>query len=138
MRWCARCGLPIDDGLILCARCVPREDLQQSANIELTSPPHVVLDAEGRVVEAIPGYGKSTVKAHDMSKGSKTRAPLRAVEKVQWNNDRQRNERAVWLYDRNNNVYCETWFDLDTGQIAWGPKTGPLDDQSIHGNGNEP
>jgi hypothetical protein len=47
--------------------------------------------------------------------------------------DRGRYERVVWFYDRSNNVYCETWFDLDTGEITWGPKRGPLDDQSIHG-----
>lgn len=135
MRWCARCGVPIDDGLLLCAQCVPRENLQQSVNIELTSPPHVILDAEGKVVENVPGYGKSTVKAYDMSASSKNRSPLRAVEKVQWNHDRNRHERAVWLYDRDNNLYCETWFDQDTGQITWGPKSGALDDQSIHGKG---
>src|ERR1700733_7225196 len=116
-----------------CARCVPREHLQQNVNIELTSPPKVILDREGNITEEIPGSGKSTVKAYGMSTGSKGRSPLRAVEKVQWNHDRSRYERAVWLYDRNDNLYCETWFNLDTGEIAWGPKMGPLDDQSIHG-----
>jgi hypothetical protein len=133
MRWCARCGAPIDDGLLLCPECVPREHLQQNVNIELTTPPHVIFDAEGNVVASLPGSGKSTVKAFDMSGKSKSRSPLRAVEKVQWNHDRQRYERAVWLFDRSNNLYCETWFDEDTGQIAWGPKFGALDDQSVHG-----
>ena len=134
MRWCARCGASIDDGLILCTQCVPKEHLRQSVNIELTSPPKIIFDCEGKITETIPGSGKTTVKAFDMSAGSTTRSPLRAVEKVQWNRDRNRYERAVWLYDRNDNLYCETWFDLDTGEIAWGPKMGPLDDQSIHGN----
>jgi hypothetical protein len=133
MRWCARCGSPIDEGLILCAQCVPREYLQQSVNIRLTSAPRVVFDSEGNIAENIPGSGTSTAKAYDMSAGSKGRSPLRAVEKVQWNLDRNRYERAVWLFDRNENVYSETWFDLDTGEITWGPKVGPLDDQSIHG-----
>jgi hypothetical protein len=133
MRWCARCGASIDDGLILCSLCVSRQHLQQSVTIELTSPPMVILDHDRRMIEEIPGSGKMTVKAYDMSTGSKKRSPLRAVEKVQMNHDRNRYERAVWLYDRNDNLYCETWFDLDTGGITWGPKMGPLDDQSIHG-----
>jgi hypothetical protein len=103
-------------------------------NIQMTSAPHVILDSAGNLIESIPGSGKSTVKAYDMSVGSKKRSPLRAVEKVQWSYDRNRYERAVWLFDRDDNQYCETWFDQDTGAISWGPKMGPLDDQSIHGN----
>jgi hypothetical protein len=133
MSWCANCGVPINDGLLLCKDCVSRGDLKQSVHIELTSAPNVKFDSEGNVLENTPGSGKSTVKAYDMSAGSVARSPLRAVQKVQWNHDRKQNERAVFLFDRNNNLYCETWFDLTTGQITWGPKRGPLDDQSMHG-----
>jgi hypothetical protein len=133
MPWCVSCGTLVDDGMVLCSQCVPKGDLAQSVTIEMISAPNVVLDSDGNVVENIPGYGKATTKAFDMSEGSKKRSPLRAVQKIQWNHDRKRNERAVWLYDRKNNVYCETWFDLDTGQITWGPKRGLLSDQSIHG-----
>lgn len=124
----------MDDGVILCALCVPRDHLQQSVNIRLTSAPHVILDSEGTVVRNTPGTGQSIVKAYDMSAGSKNRSPLRAVEKVQWNHDRSRYERAVWLFDREDNLYCETWFDQHSGEICWGPKMGPLDNQSIHGS----
>ena len=131
--WCAKCGKPIDDGLLLCEDCLPRYNLRQSVNIEMTCPPNVTFDSDGNVIEVTPGYGKSTAKAYDGSTGGYNRSALRAVQKVQWNNDRQQYERAVYLYDRNDNVYCQTWFYLDTGQITWGPKRGPLDDQSIHG-----
>jgi hypothetical protein len=133
MLWCAKCGVEISGGLLLCERCVPKGKLRQSATIELISPPNMKFDPSGKLVQSTPGYGKSTVKASDMSAGSTRHSPLRTVQKIQWNHDRQRNERAVWLYDRDDNVYCETWFDLDTGEITWGPKTGPLDDQAIHG-----
>jgi hypothetical protein len=136
MRWCARCGVPIDDGLLLCADCVPRHKLIQDATINLGSPITAVIDSEGGVRNTGSGGNGTTskVKAYEVpSKGGKRRAPLRAVEKVQWINDRQRYERVVWLYDRRDRVYCETCFDLKTGTITWGPKRGALDDQAIHG-----
>jgi len=92
----------------------------------MTSAPHVVIDSEGNIIENIPGYGQSTMKAWDMSAGSKTRAPLRAEQKIRWNHDRKQYERSVLLFDRRGDLYCETWFDLTTGQITWGPKQGPL------------
>lgn len=119
--------------MVLCNQCVPKESLAQNVTIEMIRAPNVIRDSDGNILQNVPGYGKATTKAYDMSAGSKNRSPLRIVQKIQWNHDRKRNERAVWLYDRNNNLYCETWFDLDTGQITWGPKRGPLDDQSIHG-----
>lgn len=133
MPWCARCGVPIDEGPILCDQCVPRENLSQSARVEMTSAPRVVIDSEGNIIENIPGYGHTTMKAWDMSAGSKSRAPLRADHKVRWNRDRKQYELCVLLFDRREDLYCETWFDMATGEITCGPKQGPLSDQSIHG-----
>jgi hypothetical protein len=116
MRWCARCGVSVDDGLLLCASCVPREKLGQSVTIEFGSPP------------------RSTAMAYELpNQGGKHQSRLRAIEKVEWIHDRQRQERVVRLFDHHNRLYRETCFDLETGVITWGPKYGPLDDQSIHG-----
>jgi hypothetical protein len=116
VRWCARCGAAIDDGLLLCTDCTPRDKLQQDVLIKMGSPP------------------TSTVKARDiLPQGGKKKSRLRAVEKVEWNGDRRRLERRVMLFDHRDRVYCETWFHLKTGEITWGPKRGSLDDQTIHG-----
>ena len=129
MRWCARCGEQVNDGFVLCQTCVPRSQLRQSATIHLDTAPAITVDADGHVVASTPGTGHTVVKAQHGG----GRSPLRAVEKVEWIQDRQRYERRVWLFDRQNNLYCETCFDVDTGEITWGPKSGPLTDQSIHG-----
>ena len=108
MRWCAKCGTPIDDGLLLCADCAPRHSLIQDVKI-------------------MPGKG-STAKAYKTStQGSRNQSRLRVVEKVEWIHDRQRNERIVRLFDKENNSYSETCFDLETGEITWGPKYEDLD-----------
>lgn len=121
MRWCARCGEPINDGLLLCAACVPRSELRQSANVRLDKPPGVVIGPDGQIQEMIPGTGTTTVKAYKVpQKGGQSRSRLRAVEKLQWIHDRQRYERTVWLYDHLDRVYSETCFDPETGEITWG------------------
>jgi hypothetical protein len=117
MRWCAKCGSPIDDGLLLCTDCAPRRNLIQDVKIEI-------------------GKG-STVKAYEMSnKGSRNQSRLRVVEKVEWIHDRQRNERIVRLFDKDNNLYSETCFDMETGEITWGPKYEDLNSKP-HRSPNE-
>lgn len=133
MRWCARCGEPIDGGLLLCATCVPRDRLRQDVQIRLIEPATAMVDADDRAVELRPGRGTSRVRAREMpSSGGISRSRLRAVEKVEWIHDRQRDERRVWLFDHRDRVYSETCFDLVTGAITWGPKLGSLHDQSLH------
>lgn len=115
MRWCARCGNETDDGILLCGSCLPRRRLRQDVLISLGSPVRSKVEA----YEVVPGK-------------SKRRSPLRVVEKVEYIYDRKRMERRVWLYDRQGRLYCETCFDLKTGKITWGPKSGDFYDQSIH------
>lgn len=133
MTWCARCGESTSDGLLLCAECVSRSNLRQSITIEMTTVPVIKLDPEGNIIGNVPGKGKAVAKAADMSAGSVSKAPLRVVRKIEWRNDRQNWEIGVWTFDRENNRYSETWFDLATSRPTWGPKVGNLDDQSIHG-----
>lgn len=52
---------------------------------------------------------------------------MRVVEKVEWIHDRQRRERIVRLFDKDNNLYSETCFNIETGEITWGPKYEELD-----------
>jgi hypothetical protein len=130
MRWCARCGAPIDDGLLLCGKCVPREKLIQDVKIIMTSPITMVVGMDGKAAQNIPGKGKSTVKAYEASdKGGRRRSRLRVVEKIEWIHDRQREERIVRLFDHRNRLYSETCFDLETGAITWGPKYENLDNK---------
>lgn len=53
-------------------------------------------------------------------------------DEVKWNADRERFERRHIVVDRENNGYSQTWYDLDTGEIAW-QKSGALDDPEMHG-----
>jgi len=107
---------------VLCKQCIPEGSLSQSVTVEMTVAPHIVVDSEGNMVENVPGYGKATSKAFDMSARSKKRSPLRAVQRVEWRSDRKQWERGVWLYDERDDVYCETWFELETGHVTYGPK----------------
>ena len=51
---------------------------------------------------------------------------------------RQCYERRVWLLERDGNIYSETCFDVETGEVTGGgPKTGPLTDQSLHSRGSK-
>jgi hypothetical protein len=117
MRWCAKCGSPIEDGLLLCAECAPRNSLIQDVKVYI-------------------GKG-STAKAYKTSDGgSRNQSRLRVVEKVEWIHDRQRKERIVRLFDKDNNLYSETCFDIETGEITWGPKYENLDSK-VHHNPND-
>lgn len=70
----------------------------------------------------------STAKAYKTStRGSRNKSRLRVVEKIEWIHDRQRNERIVRVFDKENNLYSETCFDIETGEITWGPKYEDLD-----------
>ena len=135
VRWCARCGIPVQPGVVLCTDCVPSGQLRQSATVSLDVAPHIEIK-DGQVVSNTPGSGSITMKAKWVLPGS-IKEPLRATEKVRWIADRQRYERTVWLFDRIGNVYSETCFDVETGAITWGPKMGPLTDQSLHGRGHK-
>jgi hypothetical protein len=108
MRWCASCGSLTEDGLLLCAECAPRNSFIQDVKIYV-------------------GKG-STAKAYKTSDGgSRQQSRLRVVEKVEWIHDRQRKERIVRLFDKDNNLYSEACFDIETGEITWGPKYEDLD-----------
>lgn len=117
MRRCANCGSPIEDGSLLCAKCAPRNSLIQDVKVYI-------------------GEG-STAKAYKTSDGgSRSQSRLRVVEKITWIHDRQRKERIVRLFDEDSNLYSETCFDIETGEITWGPKYEDLDSK-VHPGAND-
>lgn len=82
----------------------------------------------------------------DAATGSETRIGLKArygaVGEVKpymeqkarrrWNHDRQREEWCVEVYDREDDRYSQTWYEIGTGEEAWG-KAGGLSDPDMHG-----
>jgi hypothetical protein len=126
MLWCARCGVPLDEGPILCDQCVPRENLSQSANVEMTSAPRVVIDSEGNIIENIPSHSQTTMKAFDMSAGSKSRAPLRADRKVRWNRDRKQYELCILLSIAGKTCIAKLGSTLPSGKLLGDRSRGHL------------
>ena len=52
---------------------------------------------------------------------------------VRWRDDRQRHEHCEEVYDRENDHYRQSWFDLKTGERVF-HKEGRLSDRDMHGD----
>jgi hypothetical protein len=61
------------------------------------------------------------------------RAPvLKLYSDVVWSHDRQRMERREMYVDDENDYYKQTWYSLETGEVAF-HKEGKLSDPDMHG-----
>lgn len=108
---CAICDGPTH--LLVCPRCLPEEKVRQSATI--------------RVGDA---RNPSTMRLRAGSGASATR--LDVTMKVEWNHDREREERKVLVSDQRTGRRWERWYSIETGQLAW-EKECDREDQSNHG-----
>jgi len=114
---------------------VPSDQLRQSATISLDVAPHIEIK-DGQVISNTPGTGSTTMKARWVLLGS-SKGPPGPARRCSGLLTVRGTERTVRLFDRVGNVYSETCFDAETGEITWGPKIGPLTDQSLHGRGHK-
>jgi hypothetical protein len=128
MNSCARCGNPVEEGLLVCGDCVPRKRLRQDVHITLT-------DSLGGPHEE----PRSKVTAREVPPvGGINKNPLKVVEKVEWRRDREQLERSVWVYDRRDGLYYERAYKAETNEVIFEKSPSPLNDPSAHGPKERP
>lgn len=116
---CGACDNPLTPGIDQCARCGSTEIMMAT----FTPGGARVSASVGSNELRLTGKNHETVKKNPF---------LRTTIKREWSNTRQEWEYVERVINKIDRTYHETYRSLATGEVTF-EKSGPLDDQSLHG-----